>query len=82
MLSHDYEVIKVAGGGANTTTFVFFFPISYSYLFSFPFYFSPECITFIFPSVHHDHYLTLLMALEGKEVSYGNLRSCPSVLTT
>ena len=66
LVNHDYGVVKVASGGISTTfLFLLSSPISYSQLFSFP---SCSCPVFSLASVHHGHYLILLMALEGKEV--------------
>lgn len=66
LVNRDYGVIKVASGSISTV-FLFFLssPNSYSQLFSFPSCSSP---VFSLASVHHGHYLILLMALEGREV--------------
>lgn len=59
--------IKLASSGTNTS-FPPFSLISYSHTSSFLACTLPYSMILSFASTHHDHYLILLMALEGKEV--------------
>lgn len=76
LINHDYGLIKVASGGASALFFSFFLPLSPTLTFSLP---SCSSQVLTLASVHHGHYLILLMALQGKEVpmTTSDLALCP-----